>query len=183
MDDMGWESGGFALASGYDAARDEFIGLRVPPHDDAPPITDETVLVAPALARAQRDREEAAAKARAREAVAGTDESSTAAVAKRAGVPVPAPGRCGRTARSAGARVENSRFKGDIELDPGGDIAVQLASLAEEILVHLRDGGADSLEIAVSIEATRYTGFDRATVRTVTENARVLGLKPGRFGD
>ena len=49
--------------------------------------------------------------------------------------------------------------------------------------MHLRDGGADSLEIAVSIEATRYTGFDRATVRTVTENARVLGLKPGRFGD
>jgi len=49
MDDMGWESGGFALASGYDAERGDFIALRVPPHDDAPPITDETVLVAPAL--------------------------------------------------------------------------------------------------------------------------------------
>ena len=46
--------------------------------------------------------------------------------------------------------------------------------------MHLQRG-ADSLEIAVSIDATRRGGFDRDTVRTVTENARVLGLKPGRF--
>lgn len=47
--------------------------------------------------------------------------------------------------------------------------------------MHLRRGGADGLEIAVSIDATRYAGFDQATVRTVGENARVLGLRPGRF--
>ena len=58
---------------------------------------------------------------------------------------------------------------------------IKLASLAEEVIVHLRRGGADGLEIAVSIDATRYAGFDRATVRTVSENARVLRLKPGRF--
>ena len=75
----------------------------------------------------------------------------------------------------------NTRFTGSVELDPGGDIAAQLASLAEEIIVHLRRGGADGLEINVNIDATRYAGFDQATVRTVGENARVLGLRPGRF--
>ena len=45
MNDMGWESGGFALAAGYDAESGEFIDLRLPPHDDAPTITDETVLI------------------------------------------------------------------------------------------------------------------------------------------
>lgn len=191
MDDMGWESGGFALASGYDAERGDFIDLRVPPHDDAPPITDETVLVAPALARAQRDREEAAAKARARDTAEDEKRSVVGAAAARGAVvsaSTPAPGRRGKMPDSGGAdpdgaRAENTRFTGSAELDPDGDIAAQLASLAEEIIVHLRCGGADGLEVAVSIDATRYAGFDRATVRTVTENARVLGLKPGRFKD
>ena len=78
-------------------------------------------------------------------------------------------------------RVENARFEGSTELDPTGDIAAQFTALAEEILVHLQRGGADSLEIAVSIDAIRREGFDRDIVRTITENARVLGLKPGRF--
>jgi len=67
------------------------------------------------------------------------------------------------------------------ELDPGKDIAAQLALLADEVIAHLKAGGADSLNIEVSIDATRYTGFDADTVRTVAENARTLGLKPGRF--
>ena len=100
--------------------------------------------------------------------------------------PAPAPGRRGGAPDSGGAdpeaaRPKNTRFTGSVELDPGGDIAAQLASLAEEIIVHLRRGGADGLEINVNIDATRYAGFDQATVRTVGENARVLGLRPGRF--
>ncbi|WP_010612792.1 hypothetical protein, partial [Actinomyces oris] len=77
--------------------------------------------------------------------------------------------------------VANSRFEGVAELDPGKDIAAQLALLADEVIAHLKAGGADSLNIEVSIDATRYTGFDADTVRTVAENARTLGLKPGRF--
>ena len=78
-------------------------------------------------------------------------------------------------------RVANMRFNGVAELDPGKDIAAQLALLADEVIAHLKAGGADSLNIEVSIDATRYTGFDADTVRTVAENARTLGLKPGRF--
>ena len=78
-------------------------------------------------------------------------------------------------------RISNSRFEGVAELDPGKDIAAQLVLLADEVIAHLKSGGADSLNIEVSIDATHYTGFDADTVRTVAENARTLGLKPGRF--
>ena len=185
MGDIGWESIGFALAAGYDASRGDFIDLRIPGEDETPPITDTTLLVSPALARAQRRREEA-------ERATGGDETAEAAhvatitdpasprPATRAGAPRQGV-RAAADSASPQSRVENTRFKGVVELDPGKDIAPQLALLAEEIISHLSAGGADGLNVEVSIEASRYTGFDAATVRTVTENARTLGLKPGRF--
>ena len=94
--------------------------------------------------------------------------------------PRPVPGGWSARLGLGRASADGTRFRGAAELDPTGDVAAQLTALAEEILVHLQRG-ADSLEIAVSIDATRRGGFDRDTVRTVTENARVLGLKPGRF--
>ena len=72
MGDIGWESIGFALAAGYDASRGDFIDLRIPGEDETPPITDTTLLVSPALARAQRRREEA-------ERATGGDETAEAA--------------------------------------------------------------------------------------------------------
>ena len=183
MDDIGWESVGFALAADYDAERGDFLDLRLPLEDEAPRITDTTLLVAPALARAQRRREEeerrAAASAESREpgpvndtgaAPDATATRSDFTRDERAVAPAPEP-----------QPVANSRFEGVAELDPGKDIAAQLALLADEVIAHLKAGGADSLNIEVSIDATRYTGFDADTVRTVAENARTLGLKPGRF--
>ena len=78
MDDIGWESVGFALAAGYDTERGDFLDLRLPLEDEAPRITDTTLLVAPALARAQRRREEeeerrTAASAESREPLPADD--------------------------------------------------------------------------------------------------------------
>ena len=179
MDDIGWETTGlgFALAGGYDPEHGDFTDLRIPLEDETPQVTGQTVLVSPALARAQRRREEAE-RARPQEQT-GRDP---AASADTEGPRTPRPGPGGRPARPGPGRAgaDGTRFRGAAELDPTGDVAAQLTALAEEILVHLQRG-ADSLEIAVSIDATRRGGFDRDTVRTVTENARVLGLKPGRF--
>ena len=183
MDDIGWESVGFALAADYDAERGDFLDLRLPREDEAPRITDTTLLVSPSLARAQRRREEEerriAAAAESSESGPADDTSAAPdATATRPGSP-----RDGRAVPPAPEPqpVANSRFEGVAELDPGKDIAAQLALLADEVIAHLKAGGADSLNIEVSIDATRYTGFDADTVRTVAENARTLGLKPGRF--
>ena len=184
MDDIGWESVGFALAADYDADRGDFLDLRLPLEDEAPQITDTTLLVSPALARAQRRREEeerrtAAVVAESRESGPADDTGAAPDVtAARSG-----SSRDGRSVAPTPEpqRVANMRFNGVAELDPGKDIAAQLALLADEVIAHLKSGGADSLNIEVSIDATHYTGFDADTVRTVAENARTLGLKPGRF--
>ena len=184
MDDIGWESVGFALAACYDASRGDFIDLRIPLEDEAPRITDTTLLVSPALARGQRDREEneRAAATDGTPGPAAADAGSVAAVRSAAtGINVQLGGRQTAALASEEPRVENVRFKGVAELDPGKGIAAQLAQLVEEVITHLRAGGADSLTIEVDIEASRYAGFDADTVRTVTENARTLGIKPGRF--
>lgn len=186
MSDIGWESGGFALAADYDALRGDFVDLRLPFEDEAPQITDTTLLVSPALARAQRGREEAeratAAGGESGRPSTGTGRSAAPRSAADGATP---PRGGGATASPAHeeTRIANVRFEGMTELDPGKDIAAQLTQLAEEIIAHLRAGGADGLSIEVSIEASRYSGFDASTVRTVTENARTLGLKPGRFED
>lgn len=183
MSDLGWESVGFALAADYDASLGDFIDLHLPYEDETPRITDATLLVSPALARAQRRREEeerrTAAVAESRESGPADDTSAApGATAPRSG-----PSRDGHVVAPAPEppRVANMRFNGVAELDPGKDIAAQLALLADEVIAHLKSGGAESLNIEVSIDASRYTGFDADTVRTVAENARTLGLKPGRF--
>jgi hypothetical protein avisC_05697 len=183
MNDLGWDSMGFALASGYDSEHGDFMDLRIPLEDEAPPITLETLLVAPALARAQRKREETVRMADPSEQGEVDAREAITTVGNRTGGVQFAESGGSRRARPDAGRVgvENARFEGSTELDPTGDIAAQFTALAEEILVHLQRGGADSLEIAVSIDAIRREGFDRDIVRTITENARVLGLKPGRF--
>ena len=183
MDDIGWETTGFALAACYDASRGDFIDLRIPLEDEAPRITDTTLLVSPALARAQRSREEdeRAAAAGGTPGSTTADAGSSAAHPAMTGTGAPRGGAQAATPAHEEPRVKNVRFEGVAELDPGRDIGAQLAQLAEEVITHLRAGGADSLTIEVAIEASRYAGFDAGTVRTVTENARTLGLKPGRF--
>ena len=49
--------------------------------------------------------------------------------------------------------------------------------VADEILVHLQAEG--QVEVVVEIRATSVSGFTDSVVRTVTENAKVLGFVPG----
>jgi hypothetical protein len=49
------------------------------------------------------------------------------------------------------------------------------------VLIHLQEADPDTFEIRLSVAADRSQGFDTDTVRTVSENARSLGLAPGRF--
>ncbi|MGH3292456.1 MAG: DUF499 domain-containing protein, partial [Trebonia sp.] len=56
-----WETQGFAVATGYDAATGRYAGLALPHEDTPPQLSDSTLLVHPKRARAQRDAERAAA--------------------------------------------------------------------------------------------------------------------------
>lgn len=174
MGDAGWEGIGFALADGYDETTGDFIGLRLPIEDAAPAvITDDMLLVNPRLARAQRDREKAQA-----------DEGSAESVPPlrvfgNGTTPTPAPAPPAPTSKT----VRHARYKGGIELKPGGDLRAQVVLLTEELLQHLQRAQPDTFEIRIEIEAGKSDGFGDNVVRTVRENGSQLGLFPNRFED
>lgn len=180
MTDPAWEQLGFALADDYDESTGDFIGLRVPIEDSAPAvITGAMLLVSPALALAQRarEREAAAAKNRSEDGRGGPQPVVGGGSGGVAADDVDSP----RPAKPSAVR--NARYRGAVELKPGGDLRAQLVQLAEELLDHLRNASPDTLEIRVEIEAGKSDGFADGTVRTVKENGSQLGLYPSSFED
>ena len=67
-------------------------------------------------------------------------------------------------------------FHGAVRLDPVR-AGKEFQQLADEIFVNLQTDG--ELELIVAIRATSADGFADGTVRTVTENSRVLKFNPG----
>lgn len=177
MTDAGWSERGFALADGYDETTGDFTGLRVPFEQmDAGPIDDSTLLVVPRLAEEQAAREKEAARR--------VDEEARADAAGRPG----AAGSTGALSQTRGRPatpvapvVENVRFESNIDLRPRGDLRAQLIELVDEVLVHLQAAQPDGLEIRVDVAADKAEGFDQGTVRTVSENARQLGMSSSDF--
>lgn len=176
MTDPAWEQLGFALADGYDADSGDFIGLRVPIEDAAPPaITDSMLLVSPRLAVEQRVREKEAARNIVTPPPIDRISRGGAGSGASGGGDVPQPPRP--------TVVRNARYAGVVELKPGVDLRFQFVQLAEELLEHLRNAGPDTLEIRVEIDASKADGFPDAVTRTVKENGTQLGLYPNRFED
>src|SRR5262249_37418632 len=62
--ELTWEAEAFAIASGYDDQTGKYSGLCIPHEDAFGQVTDQTVLVHPALAAAQRETERADRDAR-----------------------------------------------------------------------------------------------------------------------
>jgi hypothetical protein len=175
MTDAGWSQRGFALAADYDETTGDYIDLRIPFEHEAEVVDDRTLLVVPRLAEEQV----------ARKNLVGSRGNKGGSVVD--------PGPKGASNDStiglgvedrrmpAPPRVPNARFEGDVDIKPRGDLRAQLAAIVEEVLIHLQEADPDTFEIRLSVAADRSQGFDTDTVRTVSENARSLGLAPGRF--
>lgn len=173
--DPAWSPRGFALADGYDETSGDYLGLRLPfDTAGAGTVDDQTLLVSPRLAEEQRARDEVNIGHTPRtHLVSGTADAVSSAsgdvqVVRAEKPPAPDP-------------VPNARYGGSIDIKPRADLREQLLTLVDEVLVHLQDADPDTFEIRLTVDADKREGFDTATVRTVTENSRALGLSPGRF--
>ena len=172
LDEITWEIEGFALADGYDDATGHYRGLAIPHENTFGPITDTTLVVTPAAARAQRDaeRKEALAQQASETASDSGVESSTPAS------PVAAPAAAEEANLGPAA---TTRFYGVIKVNPeryGRD----LARVAQEVLQHLAADPTTKLDVTIEVTATSDEGFAPETIRTVTENAKTL--KFDQFG-
>jgi len=160
-----WEQEGFALADGYDEATGEYRGLVLPTDGMTVSVTDATLVVQPAAAKAQR-----AAQQPAEPDPGGTPDDGPGGGGPDPGpAPVPTPAPPGKV-----------RFFGSTTL--GADrYASDFKKLADEILAPLSAAPGVTLKISVDIEAIAPDGFDDAKVRTVKENADVLKFDSAEF--
>ena len=135
FDSLTWEAHGFALATGYDDKTSRYAGLAIPHEDPPPQLTDSSLLVQPARARAQRDAERTAAAEAARAAAeatraggsaAGTGDGDAAGSGDSAAVGGGSEGGTipGGTAAPGGftppdpPAPKNTRFYGTVRLNP-----------------------------------------------------------------
>jgi hypothetical protein len=162
---------GFALAKGFDSATGDFLGLAVPLEEsEFGPFDDKTLVVRPDLAVAQRTREH---DRKTQPAIGPSPTPNDASTGPISPGPGPAPRKV----------VPNATFAVRHVVDPSGDMAAELQTIAQEILDLLRAADPDVLDITLTVDAQKSAGFDDNTVRAVKQNAEDLGISGSRFGD
>ncbi|CAM3009135.1 DUF499 domain-containing protein [Skermania piniformis] len=161
-----WEQEGFGIADGWDG--EQYVGLVLPTdNDDVPYITDSTLLIEPARARAQRDREID------EYGDAGRGEPDDDAPTSGTG------SGHGGGGEPAGPRPK-TRYFGVAALDPDR-YAADFSKIAGEVLQHLAAQPGVALEVRLEIGATAPAGFDDGRIRTVSENATTLKFDQSGF--
>lgn len=171
LDDMMWESEGFALAESYDDSSGRYGGLATYQSGSVGTLADSVLVVHPALALAQFESEQAPRADRPGE--------TTEAVGSRGPGPVVfVPGEDGTAASSPGdvrffavARVNPERYGRDF------------TRIAQEVLQHLTAVDGTKLDVTVEITATNDSGFPPDKVRVISENARTLKFEQFGFED
>lgn len=164
-----WESDGFALATGYDESTGRYMGLAVPHQDAFGIVTDAVLLVDPATALRQRREDTYSQQASS----SGTDVTVTETsggtwALSGAGVEPPSPS------------TKRTRFIGVVGID-SQRYGREFTRLQQEIIAHLVTTEDSTVRITVELDATRPDGFGEDTVRTVSENARVLRFDRADF--
>lgn len=169
LDDMMWETEGFALAESYDDVTGRYSGMVGYPSGSFGAISDAVLVVRPEIAVVQQERERAATP------VTGTTRPAVATTPPAA---TPTAGDTD-TPRAEPATPVDRRFFGAVALNPeryGRDFN----RVAAEVLQHLAAVEGIRLEVTLEITATNDAGFPTDKVRVVTENARTL--KFDQFG-
>jgi predicted AAA+ superfamily ATPase len=172
LDDMMWESEGFALAESYDASTGRYGGLATYAGGSIGVVSDAVLVVHPQVAASQQE-----ADRRASAAAAPSDQSPTAEVPAAAGVSTLTPGRTGPS--EVQEKDQDRRFFGVAKVNPeryGRDFT----RIAQEVLQHLAAVDGTTLEVTVEITATNPAGFPPDKARVVSENARTLKFE--QFG-
>jgi predicted AAA+ superfamily ATPase len=170
--DAAFADAGIALATGFDSATGDFLGLAVPLEEtEFGSFDDRTLVVRPDLAVAQRQRERV--KPEPQPGQAPTPDPSRSFTTTPGPSPTPAPRKV----------IANATYSLRHVVDPDGDMATKLLTIAQEVLELLRNARPDVLDITLTVDAQKAEGFDENTVRAVKQNAEDLGLTHAAFKD
>jgi predicted AAA+ superfamily ATPase len=153
-----WQSQGWAVADGFDAATGRYLGLTV--EGFPPSVVGTTLVVRPDVAARQREQEVPAVPAGTQ-----TDTTNGGTALPDSVAPAVPPVPAGPAAKR--------RFYGVVALDVTR-LGRDFTTVNDEVIGQLARLMGTQLTVKVEIEATNDTGFDPKTVRDVSENATTL---------
>jgi predicted AAA+ superfamily ATPase len=171
---MTWQTEGFAVADLFADVR--YGGLTV--GSMALTVNPETLVVRPDIAIVQVEADARAVAAAEPTPGAGGPAGGTGSGAGVGDGSQDGGGQPGTAGDGTTAASPPTRFQGAVTIDAVRAVK-QFAQIADEVLVNLQAEG--ELEVVIEVRATSAGGFSDSTVRTVTENAKVLKFDPG-FG-
>ena len=159
----------FALAVNKDKSSGKYLGLIVPPDQDASlQITDSTILVRWDIAIAQQNKQAESKVGGSSEQASQTADSPVSSTSETS----PASDL---TASETPTNQIRKRFFGRLEID-SALYSKELTGVMREVLDRLASSGA-KLEISIEIHAEKPEGFTDSEIRVVSENAKVLGFE------
>ena len=164
-----WSEEGFAVAEGYDATTQRYLGLVVGPGGGAA-VSVSTLLVRPDVAAAQLRVDDQASSAQAAATIA-----TTASAGRVADSPASTP----LAADAPISPGKPRRFHGSVALR-SERLSLEFGRVVQEVIAHLSDASTN-VEVTIEISASAPDGFDEPVIRTVTENARTLHFSDQGF--
>jgi len=155
--------GPFAYAERWDETKGSYVGLAISSATSAQVVIDsESVIIKPDVAEQYRQKQTAAAPAEGpAPAVTHGPDTTTQ----------PAPG----TPATAPTEQKPTRFHGTVMISPERP-ARDIHQIVEAIIEQLTTLPGADVSIKLEIDAEVPSGFDRAKVRTLVENATTLGF-------
>jgi len=155
-----WTIDGFAVATALDDTTGRYRGLVV--NDESPTADLGSLVVQPELALTQYEQE--------RTPPSETGSSSEDDIVDTQTDPTPGPAE----------RTTPTRFSGSVHLDPER-IVRTFGAVNSEVLAHLLNSGA-TVEVTLEVVAELPEGFEDATLRVISENAKTLKFDGPSFG-
>ncbi|MFO0857067.1 MAG: Swt1 family HEPN domain-containing protein [Phycisphaerales bacterium] len=169
-----WQSEGFAYADFFDEKKKRFVGLRTVNVENIIADGKSLVVKSDSMTR-QQSNEDASADANSRN------------VSPASSIEHAHPSAGSSTTRShqlpdgkPSATSTPRRFFGVVELD-ATRLGRDAGRVAQEVLAHLVSLKDSNVTVSLEINAEVPHGVDEPTVRTVTENCRVLKFKTHGF--
>jgi len=171
----------FAYAEGFDRAKDRYIGLKAGTEID-PTISNESLLVKPAIAQKQLDAEVVPQEKAIASRFFRNGGKTTGTVREAKAKIYPSSSDCDRSLeeQGVGATPVLRRFYGNIEID-AVRVNRDVPAIANEVIQHLTSLNGSNVKVTLEIEAENPEGFPDKIVRTVMENCQTLKFKTQEF--
>jgi hypothetical protein len=163
----------FGYATGWDEDQKRYTGLQTTNLNTSVQIDGSSLLVKPSFATAQAEAD--AAAARVKESTTGGDTTGWGSTLPSGGITTTGGGGAVPTAKK-------TRFYGTMDLPPQ-TASLKFSDIQTEIIQHFTSKLGTRVSIKVDIVAENGEGFDASTIRTVSENSRVIGLSNSEFSE